>query len=143
MNHIPYGYRIVEGQAVVEKEQAAAIREFFNGYLSGLALRAAAEKAGLKLYHRSAGRILRNRHYLGDAYYPAILDQETFEKAEEKRMEKAKSLGRIREREEPQKPELNLQFHLPKVLPQYTDPFKQAEYAYHLIENGVEQNGRK
>lgn len=60
MKHIPYGYRIENGLAVVEETEAAAVREFFDCYISGLALMATAEKVGLKLYHGSAGRILRN-----------------------------------------------------------------------------------
>ena len=38
--------------------------------------------------------------YLGDDYYPAIIDKETFDKAEEIRMERAKALGRVWELKE-------------------------------------------
>ena len=65
MRHIPYGYRIENGRAVIDEEQAATVREFFQNYISGMALMPAAEKAGLKLYHGSAGRMLRNKKYLG------------------------------------------------------------------------------
>ena len=44
MAHIPYGYKIVYGKAVVDEEQANKIRLFFEGYISGLALKVAAEK---------------------------------------------------------------------------------------------------
>ena len=80
MRHIPYGYRIENGRAVIDEEQAATVREFFQNYISGMALMPAAEKAGLKLYHGSAGRMLRNKKYLGDDYYPAIIDKETFDR---------------------------------------------------------------
>ena len=76
MRHIPYGYWIENGRAVIDEEQAATVREFFQNYISGMALMPAAEKAGLKLYHGSAGRMLRNKKYLGDDYYPAIIDKE-------------------------------------------------------------------
>ena len=79
MRHIPYGYRIENGRAVIDEEQAATVREFFQNYISGMALMPAAEKSGLKLYHGSAGRMLRNKKYLGDDYYPAIIDKETFD----------------------------------------------------------------
>lgn len=137
MGHTPYGYRIEDGKAIVDEEQAAKVREFFNAYISGLALRVAAEKVGLKMYHGSAGKMLRNKHYLGDDYYPAIIDQETFDKAEEKRMEKARALGRVRELAEEPKSEYSIKFIIPKVEQKYTDPFKQAEYAYSLIEREV------
>ncbi|MDP2843337.1 MAG: recombinase [Acetobacterium sp.] len=135
---IPYGYRIEDGQAVVDEEQAARIREFFNAYISGMALTVAAETAGLKLHHGCAGRMLRNKRYLGDAYYPAIIDKEIFDKAEEKRMEKARSLGRIRELKDHKMPECLMKFKMPKVIDKFSDPFKQAEYAYSLIESEVE-----
>lgn len=65
-----------------------------------MALIPAAEKGGLKLYHGSVGRMLQNKKYLGDDYYPAIIDKETFDKAEEIRMDRAMALGRVRELKE-------------------------------------------
>lgn len=79
MRHIPYGYRIENGRAIIDEKQAATVREFFQNYISGMALMRAAEKVGLNLYHGSAGRMLRNKKYLGDDYYPAIIDKETFD----------------------------------------------------------------
>lgn len=79
--HIPYGYRIEDGKAVVDEVQAKQVRTFFKEYISGKALKVAAETVGLKLFYGSAGRMLRNTHYLGDDYYPAIIDQELFNKA--------------------------------------------------------------
>ena len=70
MKHIPYGYRIENGRAVIDEEQAATVREFFQNYISGMALMPAAENAGLKLYHGSAGRMLRNKKYLGAKLTP-------------------------------------------------------------------------
>ena len=73
-----------------------------------MALIPSAEKGGLKLYHGSAGRMLRNKKYLGDDCYPAIIDKETFDKfdkAEEIRMDRAMALGRVRELKEKNIPE--------------------------------------
>jgi hypothetical protein len=39
--------------------------------------------SGLALFDGSAGRMLQNRKYLGDDYYPVIIDRATFIKAEE------------------------------------------------------------
>lgn len=134
MGHTPYGYRIENGIAVVDKNKAKQVRDLFEGYISGLGLKDAAEKAGLKLFHGSAGRMLRNRKYLGDGYYPAIIDRVTFEKAEEERLKRAKALGRVYERIEPIKAENSMSFTIPKVQDKYKNPFQQAEYAYSLIE---------
>lgn len=43
MRHIPYGYRIENGRAVIDEEQAATVREFFQNYISGMALMPAAD----------------------------------------------------------------------------------------------------
>lgn len=53
----------------------------FEEYIFGKALKVAAENVGLKIFHGSAGRMLRNTRYLGDDYYPAIIEQELFDKA--------------------------------------------------------------
>ena len=53
-SHIPYGYRIVDGKAVIDKVQAEQVRKFFEEYISGKALKVAAESVGFKIYHGSA-----------------------------------------------------------------------------------------
>ena len=41
-----------------------------------MALAKAAAAAGIETYHGTAKRLMENRHYLGDDFYPAIIDQE-------------------------------------------------------------------
>lgn len=137
MAHIPYGYKIVDGKAAIDEEQATAVRKFFEGYISGQALKVASTNAGLDIFHGSAGRMLRNKHYLGDEYYPAIIDRERFDKAEEIRMARASSLGRVRELQAAPKPVADTRFTMPTVERKFADPFEQAEYAYSLIESEV------
>lgn len=137
MRHIPYGYRIENGLAVIDEEKAATVRELFQSYISGLALMAAAEKAGLKLYHGSVGRMLRNEKYLGDDYYPSIIDREIFDKVEEIRMSRARALGRVRELKGKTECIFPTHFSMPVVKMVYKDPFEQAAYAYSLIESEV------
>ena len=61
------------------------------------------------------------------------MDEEIFEKVQELRGSNARSQNRIREYEAP--PELELKdYKLGKVEEKYTDPYKQAEYAYGMIE---------
>lgn len=137
-NHIPYGYKIVNGAAVIDEDQAEQVRTLFSGYLSGLAFVPAAEAAGLPLFHSGAKRMLQNSHYLGDDFYPAIIDSETFAKAEEERMRRAGIMGRIRERSEPAPCIAETAFTLGKITHKYDDPFKQASYVYSLIESEVQ-----
>lgn len=134
MGHTPYGYRIENGKAVVDEEQAAQIRKMYGGYLRGLALMDAAKKAGLKLSHGSAKRMMQNRHYLGDGYYPAIINQETFDAALAEQQKRAKTLGRIYKLKEIEELLPSMKFSIGKIMKKYEDPFKQAEYAYGLIE---------
>ena len=108
-----------------------------------MALISAAEKGGLKLYHGSAGRMLQNKKYLGDDYYPAIIDKETFDKAEEIRMSRAKALGRVWELEGKKELLFPTSFIIPAVKKVSDDPFEQAAYAYSLIESEVDGDGAK
>lgn len=135
MGHTPFGYRIENGKAVVDEAQAEQIRKLYEGYLSGLALTEAAKVAGLNLYHGSTKRMMQNRHYLGDEYYDAIIDKDTFEKAEAERIKRAGALDRIFEEKEPDPSEQPTVFSIGSVMKKYDDPFKQAEYAYSLIES--------
>ena len=81
MGHIPYGYRIENGKAVVDEIASERVKELFSGYLAGLSLKGAAKKAGIDCYHATVSKMLQNKHYLGDEFYPPIIDEETFEKA--------------------------------------------------------------
>ncbi len=140
-SHIPYGYRIEDGKAVVDEIQAEQVRTFFKEYISGKALKVAAETVGLKIFHSNAGRMFRNTHYLGDEYYPAIVDQELFDKAEEERQSRVSQLGRVRELKVKETPSVPLHFIMGKQIQEFDNPFKQAEYAYSLIESEVKMNG--
>lgn len=137
MAHIPYGYKIVDGKAAIDEEQATAVRKFFEGYISGQALKVASTNAGLDIFHGSAGRMLRNKHYLGDEYFPAIIDRALFDKAEEIRVAKAGALGRIRELDTASKVVADTSFTINPIQMKFKDPFAQAEYAYSLIESKV------
>jgi hypothetical protein len=42
MSHTPYGYKIINGKAVVDKQAAKQIKTLFQSYLSGDSLATAA-----------------------------------------------------------------------------------------------------
>lgn len=135
--HIPHGYRFENGKAVVDETQAEQVRAFFAEYISGKALMVAAESVGLKLFHGSAGRMLRNTHYLGDEYYPPIIDRDTFDKAEEERQSRGGKLGRVRELAVKIPTAVPTGFTMRRQVKTFDNPFRQAEYAYSLIESEV------
>jgi len=138
MSHVPYGYRIENGKAVIYEEKAEQVKKLYKAYLSGLAYVPAAEAAGLKLYHTGAKKMMQNKRYLGDDYYPAIIDNETFEAAETERVKRQVKLGRVFDDKPAKENKVDSDFKMPKVQMKYEDPFKQAEYVYSLIESEVD-----
>ena len=136
---IPYGYKIEKGNAVIDEVQAEQIRTVYKGYLSGLAYIAAAEAAGLTLLHAGVKSMLQNKRYLGDAYYPAIIDQETYDRAEAERIKRQTRLGRVFADKPVEESKPATKFTMPKAGKKLIDPFKQAEYMYSLIESEVEK----
>lgn len=135
MNHIPYGYRIESGKAVLDEKAAEQVRSLFESYLSGDSLDKAAKKAGITAFHAEIGRMLRNSRYLGDGYYPAIIDPDMFAAAEAERVRRAEKLGRVREPKEEKEVVYPTAFHVKEGAEELDDPFGQAEYAYSLIES--------
>ena len=81
----PYGYRIVHGEAVIDSEEAMNLRTFFRLYLQGFPIEDAGKDAGIKMSLTAIGMMLSNRTYLGDGFYPRIIDEETFEAAQVER----------------------------------------------------------
>ena len=133
--HTPYGYRIENGIAVVCEEQAAQIRRIYAGYLSGLSLANAAKEAGLNVSHSSVKGLLRNPHYLGDNFYPAIISRETFDAFEAERQRREQALGRNKQEKKLVEAEpATTSFRMATVTQTFSDPYQQAEYLYSLIE---------
>ena len=136
--HMPYGYRIENGAAVIHEEEAAQIQKMYEGYLSGLSLIASAAKAGITMTHSSAKRMMQNPHLLGDDFYPAIIDQETYDPFEAERQRREKALGRDKRKKKTMEARpAPTAFRMRKPVTVNTDPYKQAEYLYSLIESEV------
>ena len=131
-----YGYRIVDGMAVIDEAQAAQVRGIFEAYLSGKGYVDAARSVGLEMYHSSVKRMLQTRHYLGDDFYPAIISQETFDAAEAERLRRIEYWGRKWDKKPKVQKPIPTSFRLGAVAQKYKDPYKQAAYAYSLIESG-------
>lgn len=93
MAHIPYGYRIENGRAVTCMPEAGQVQELFRLYLSGLSIRAAKEMAGIPVCVRTANKMLKRETYLGDEYYPAIIEPDIFHEAEVERAARCAKLG--------------------------------------------------
>ena len=137
MGHTPYGYRIENGKAVVDEIVAEKVKYLYKGYLEGLSLKDAAKKAGIDCYHSTVAKMLQNKHYLGDEFYPPIIDEDTFEKAKTERQKRAEKLGRVWNQKEEAQVDSEMKFKAKPLEEKYDNPFKQAEYAYSLIESEV------
>lgn len=138
MSHTPYGYRIINGKAIIDELAAGQIKALFQSYLTGDSLATAAKKAEIIAFHAGISRMLQNKRYLGDAYYPAIIDAETFAAAEAERIRRAEKLGRVREPKVKKEVVYPTTFRVNDGVERFDDPFQQAEYAYSLIESEVQ-----
>lgn len=102
--HMPLGYKIVDGKVIIDDKKLTVIKKIFKDYQNGLSLHAIAKKltaTGVlnannkpNWNHGSVGKILQNIKYLGDDFYPPIIDKETFEAVQHKRKKKEQALGR-------------------------------------------------
>jgi hypothetical protein len=138
MGHTPFGYRIEGGKAVVDEIAAKQIKKLYENYLSGLSLENAAKEAGINTYHGTVKKLLSNRHYLGDAFYPAIIDEDTFTKAALEGDRRSKKLGRNNRVPAPKVKKAPTQFtFIESIAIQGVTPAEQAEYLYSLIESEV------
>lgn len=102
--HMPMGYKMVNGVVELHEEQASVVRTIFADYVAGKSMIAIAKEltdggvlnANKKTNwnHSSVGKILENVRYQGDGLYPILIDKESFDKAQERRMKVEKKLGR-------------------------------------------------
>ena len=95
MGHTPYGYRIENGAAVINEAEAECVKRIFNNYISGMSLREAAKAAGHPLVHSTVKRMLTKKYYCGDDFYPAIIDIETYQKADAELQKRASDMNHI------------------------------------------------
>ena len=133
MKHTPYGYDIVGGIAVINEEQAAAIRQTCENYLSGMSFVQAALKAGINMKHSGVKRLMQNPRYLGDDFYPAILTAEIAQAVEAERLRRDALYKGTRYTKEVVTTVIPTGFAMKHTAPKYQDPIKQAEYAYSQI----------
>ncbi len=135
MGHTPFGYKVENGKAVIDETSAVKLKMLYTNYLSSMALVKAAKEAGIDTYHGTASKMLANRRYLGDSFYPQIIDAETFHAAQAERKKRAKSLGRDHFVSEVPVLEVPTEFSVQPMIEHFSDPAQQAEYIYSLIES--------
>ena len=102
--HMPLGYQIVDGKADIVPEAAQIVKAIFHAYLGGTSTCQIAKDLTAQSVlnasrnpswnHGSVGKILENSKYIGDEFYPSLIDSETFKRVQTRRHERIKSLGR-------------------------------------------------
>ncbi len=137
MGHAPYGYRIENGVAVIDENAAGKLRKLYVNYLNGMSLMNAANSAGIVTYHASAKQLLMNERYLGDGFYPALIDRETFDQVQTERIKRAAALGRLSRKSKQNPPRIPTQFSIGDIKEHFENPAKQAEYIYSLLRTEV------
>lgn len=133
MTHVPYGYKIENGVAMIDEPVAETVRALFEKFIECKSMRAAANAAGIEKTHSVIGRMIKNTIYLGTDFYPQIIDEGTFNKAQEIRNGNAKSQNRLGAMKPHAPIPTSFSFELGRVATKYEDPYKQAEYAYSQV----------
>lgn len=136
MNRKYYGYRIVNGEAHINADEAKALQVLYEAYIETGSLSQSGKRAGITITHSCLSRLLENRIFLGTDYYPQIIDEETFSKVQELRRDAIKK--RRRKKPEPKEAVMTW-FEIDPVDKKYDDPYRQAEYAYGLIEEKTDE----
>lgn len=131
MSHIPYGYTIISGRAVIDDTSVEQLQTFFARYLDGQSIDAAGRD--IPLGRTCLGNMLKNPVYLGDGYYPQIIDAELFAAVQEERRRRYAARGSPTTAAPINTVPIRTRFHVLEIEESYEDPARQAEYIYGRI----------
>lgn len=105
--NIPFGYTMQKGEIVEEPTESQAIRYIYKLYLDGRSMSEIARQMSISQISYNGitfdwnknmvKRILENEKYLGKDGYPALIDSETFYRANTRKKSKATSVNEISE----------------------------------------------
>lgn len=106
---MPIGYKMVDGKIEIETDKAEIVKMIFTDYLNGNSMLSIAKmlmKNGVRngndkvnWTHCSVGKILGNYKYMGDEFYPQIIDKSVFTAVQERRKEISEHFGKGVKRE--------------------------------------------
>lgn len=95
---IPFGYMMRNGEITTNPKEILAVVSIFRRYISGESLTTIAQSMdvpyneGLTWNKHMVKRIIENEKYLGTDKYPQLIDEDTFRRANAKRVARATSL---------------------------------------------------
>ena len=130
MRSVLYGYRIENGEAVIEPREAERVRAAFDSFRKHGNLTQALRDSVIQKNHPFMSLMLANPKYKGDEFYPEIIDDNTFEEVQTKRQKKKRPASKNTDI----KPGTRFRFldYKDEELP--TDPVARATYVYERIE---------
>ena len=95
---LPFGYRLSNGDVIIQNSEADCVRWIFTAYLQGASLKEISERLNERLCVRYAlekpwnknmvDRILQDRRYSGDALYPEITTEGLYQSVQRRRTER-------------------------------------------------------
>lgn len=94
----PFGYMMQDGAITTNPKEVLAVVTIFRSYLNGDSLVEIARameipyNEGVAWNKHMVKRIIENEKYLGTGKYPQLIDEDTFRRANAKRVAKATSL---------------------------------------------------
>lgn len=91
----------------------------------------------MRRYHGTAKRLLKTQHYIGDDFYPAIIDEMVFQNAQVELVKRAAALGRLNRAPKEKALTAPTIFTIRDIKKHFDNPVMQAEYIYSLIESEV------
>lgn len=73
---VPFGYKIVEGKAVIDQEEVVILWTFFTKFLEGKSMAEAARAAKFPGSSAVLSAYIHKPEYVGTDFYPAIISEE-------------------------------------------------------------------
>lgn len=103
----PIGYCVKDGKAEIDIKTSALVREIFESYLQGMSTLKIAklltERGVLNANqkpswnHGGVGKILENHKYIGDGFYPPLIERHIFEQVQQRRKQQASATGKSKQ----------------------------------------------
>lgn len=129
MSHIPYGYEVKDGKIFIVEEAADKARQIFSELCIGHEFDRIRKTAGHPITHSMVKQLLQRKCYIGNSFYPKIVDENLFSRVQIELQKRQKSTGKTRRKV----PVIRTNFVLSDEREPQENFTKQAEYLYSLI----------
>ena len=143
-NHIPIGYKIRYGKVEIDDEKSKTVKLIYMDYLEGKTLNKTAihltennipnANHNTKWTHGAVIKILENPKYLGDEFFPQLIDKTMFDKAKQARQDRmrkpTKKVAPSMIKSYPKKP---LKIYIPQAVKTLDDQINNGSNSLELL----------